>query len=119
VDKPVRLDPKPVEAPPQKPAEKPAEKPVTRFADKPTDKPAGKDAVRYVVQFGAFADATAARTTRLKAERMGLPTYSQQVETPAGKRWRVRLGPFNDRAAADKALATLRKGGLDGAVLTL
>lgn len=101
---------------PDKPA-KTAVKPPEKAADKKPD-PKASDA-RYVVQFGAFADVNAAREARQKAERMGLKTYAQQVDTPQGKRIRVRLGPFADKAEADKALATLRKGGLNGNVLTL
>lgn len=110
---------------PVKPAEKPADKPADKAADKPSAKPLGKPAdkdktlVRYVVQFGAFADAASAQEARLKAERQGLKTYAQQVDTPQGKRIRVRLGPFTDKAEADKAAAALRKAGLPGAVLTL
>jgi DedD protein len=105
---------------PEKAAEKPA-KPVVKPAEKPADKKPEPKAAdnRYVVQFGAFADVNAAREARQKAERMGLKTYAQQVDTPQGKRIRVRLGPFADKAEADKALATLRKGGLNGNVLTL
>ena len=110
---------KPVRKPAEKPAEKSVEKPPAKAAVKPDTKPDTKVATRYVVQFGAFADANAARETRQKAERLGLKTYAQQVDTPAGKRVRVRLGPFSDRAEAEKALATLRKGGLTGAILTL
>ena len=100
----------------EKPA-KPAVKPAEKSADKKPE-PKAADS-RYVVQFGAFADVNAAREARQKAERMGLKTYAQQVDTPQGKRIRVRLGPFADKAEADKALATLRKGGLNGNVLTL
>jgi DedD protein len=109
-----------------RPAEKLTEKPAEKTVDKkPVDKkPEAKaDAkasdTRYVVQFGAFADVNAAREARQKAERLGLRTYAQQVDTPQGKRVRVRLGPFADKAEADKALATLRKGGLNGNILTL
>ena len=105
----------------EKTPEKAAQKAPLKPADKKPDaKPDGKAGdARYVVQFGAFADVNAARDARQKAERMGLKTYAQQVETPQGKRIRVRLGPFADKADADKALATLRKGGLNGNVLTL
>lgn len=104
-----------------KPQAKPADKTTDKTADKKPDaKPDNKAGdTRYVVQFGAFADVNAARETRQKAERMGLKTYAQQVDTPQGKRIRVRLGPFADKAEADKALATLRKGGLNGNVLAL
>lgn len=100
-----------------KPAAKTAEKTAEKAADKKPDAKASD--TRYVVQFGAFADVKAARETRQKAERMGLKTYAQQVDTPQGKRIRVRLGPFADKAEAEKALATLRKGGLNGNILTL
>jgi DedD protein len=71
------------------------------------------------VQFGAFADATSAQAARTKVEKLGIKTYAQQVDTPAGKRTRVRVGPFADKAEADKANAALRKAGMAGSVLTL
>lgn len=103
----------------RKAADKVATRPETKAEAKPAAKAEDKAGTRYVVQFGAFADANSARETRQKAERLGLKTYAQQVDTPAGKRIRVRLGPFADRAEAEKALTTLRKGGLSGAILTL
>lgn len=138
-DAPVKPAPKPV-APAEakvavKQAEKPAEKQGDKAKDKPKDKPtdksadkakekdkakpSDKDQTRYVVQFGAFADAGSAHEARMKAEKLGLKTYAQQVDTPQGKRIRVRLGPFTDKADADKAAATLRKANLPGSVLTL
>ncbi|MDE2400608.1 MAG: SPOR domain-containing protein [Burkholderiales bacterium] len=74
---------------------------------------------RYVVQIGAFADVPAAHEVRLKAERLGIKTYTQVVATASGKRIRVRVGPFTSKAEADKALAALRKAGLSSALLTL
>jgi DedD protein len=97
-----------------------AAKDAVKLPAKP-DKSADKDKTptRYVVQFGAFADANTAHEARMKVERLGLKTYTQQVDTPGGKRIRVRMGPFADKAEADKAIATMRKAGLSGAVLTL
>jgi DedD protein len=115
--KPVAAKPEPAKALAQ--ADK---KPVTKPADKPADKkPAdkAKPNQRYVVQFGAFADNASAQAARAKAERAGLKTYAQTVDTPAGKRTRVRVGPYADKAEADKAQATLRKAGLAGSILTL
>lgn len=74
---------------------------------------------RYVLQVGAFAEASAARETRLKVEKLGLKTYTQVADTPAGSRIRVRVGPFATRDEADKALAKARSAGLAGVVLTL
>ena len=81
--------------------------------------PTAAAAGRFVLQVGAFADASAARETRLKAEKLGLKTYTQVAETPAGSRIRVRVGPFASREEADKALAKARGAGLSGVVLTL
>jgi len=86
-------------------------------AEKPEK--AGADAGRFVVQVGAFADAAAARETRLKVEKLGLKTYTQVASTSAGNRIRVRVGPFASRGEADKALAKARSAGLTAVVLTL
>ena len=77
------------------------------------------DTGRFVVQVGAFADSAAAHETRLKAEKLGLKTYTQVAATSSGNRIRVRLGPFTSRADADKALAKARGAGLTAVVLTL
>lgn len=93
-----------------------AAKPVAA-ADK--DKSASSVAVRYVVQIGAYSDVPSAHEVRMKAERAGLKTYTQVIGADANKKIRVRLGPFEDKAAADKAMATLKKAGLPGGLLTL
>ncbi len=76
-------------------------------------------AARFVVQVGAFADPASAREVRLKMEKLGLKTYTQVAETAAGKRIRVRLGPFATRAEADKAQARSKEAGIAAVVLTL
>lgn len=82
-------------------------------------KPSAADGGRFVVQVGAFAETGAARETRLKVEKLGLKTYTQVVETDAGKRIRVRVGPFASRDEADKAASKIKAAGLAPAVLTL
>lgn len=74
---------------------------------------------RFVVQAGAFADAHAAQAVRNKIEKAGFKTYTQVVDTPQGKRVRVRVGPFDSRDEAARALHKLQALGLSGAVLTL
>ncbi len=80
---------------------------------------AAADAGRYVVQVGAFAEADAARETRARVEKLGMKTYTQVAQTPAGSRIRVRVGPFGTRAEADAALARAKAAGLNAVVLTL
>lgn len=105
---------------PTKPADK---KPVVaaKPEPKPDPKAAAKDDAdtRYIVQVGAFGDTTTAHAARMKVERLGIKTYTQAVDTPAGKKIRVRVGPYANKAEADKAMAALRKAGLTGALLTL
>lgn len=86
---------------------------------KDSPKPAAADGQRFIVQVGAFSDPVKARETRLKVERAGLTTYTQVVDTPEGKRTRVRVGPFASRAEADKAAARIQGLDLPAAILAL
>lgn len=81
-----------------------------------TDKPATGNE-RIMVQVGAFADVERAREVRLKLERAGFKTYTNVVETPQGKRIRVRMGPFATKAEAEKAAARARALGLSASLL--
>ncbi|MFY9476337.1 MAG: SPOR domain-containing protein [Aquabacterium sp.] len=106
-----------------KPADKKPATPAKPEA-KPETKPAAKDSkedadTRYIVQVGAFGDNTTAHAARMKVERLGIKTYTQAVDTPSGKKIRVRVGPYTNKADADKAIAALRKAGLAGQLLTL
>ncbi len=74
---------------------------------------------RFVVQVGAFADVGKARDARQKVERAGLKTYTNVAETKDGKRIRVRVGPFANRAEADKAADKIKGLDLPAAILTL
>jgi DedD protein len=107
-------------AAPAEPAQAPAPKPVK--ASEPvveTAKPAAPPAGRFVVQIGAFAEASAVRDVRSKAQKAGLSTFTQTVNTADGQRTRVRVGPFASREEAEKAAAQAKAAGLTGAVLTL
>ena len=74
---------------------------------------------RFVVQVGAFADAATAGSTRSKVEKLGMKTYTQSVDTSAGKRIRVRVGPFASRDEADKAAARIKSAGFGPQVIAL
>lgn len=126
--------PEVVQAPPA-PAPKPAPAPVAE-APKPAAQPApaptpaptpaaspppaaAEQAARYVVQAGAYLDADSLRQARQRVEKLGLKTYTQVVETPGGKRTRVRVGPFENRGEADAVAARIKATGLSVVVLTL
>lgn len=83
------------------------------------DASAKEEAVpRYVVQVGAYAEEAKVREVRAKLEKAGLKTYTQQAETKEGKRTRVRMGPFTNKAEAEKALAKAKGLQLQATLLT-
>ena len=134
---PAKPEAKPEHKPEPKPESKPAQehKPTPRPDDaararallegRPAEPAAAAAAAtkaddnRFIVQVGAFADSDKAREARTKVERAGMKTYTQVVDTKDGKRTRVRVGPFSDRAEADKAAARIKALDLSASVLTL
>lgn len=118
--------PKPESAPAPKTESKQAVKPeppadATRAKALLEGKAAAETAAegRFVVQVGAFADPDKAREARARLERAGLKTYTHVAETKAGKRIRVRVGPFPSRADADKAASKIKGLDMPAAILTL
>lgn len=130
-DKPAAKAPaKPVD----KVAEKPAAKPVEKQVDKPAAKPdeskraaailagqagdasAAKAAGDYLVLIGAFSNEANVRTLKSKLGEQGIKAYSEPLDTPQGRKTRVRAGPFATREAAEKALAKMQKIGVSGVV---
>ena len=81
--------------------------------------PATPAAARYVVQAGAYSEAPKLRDARAKIEGLGLKTYTQVIDTEAGQRTRVRVGPFNTREEAEAIAAKVKRSGLPESVLTL
>ncbi len=71
------------------------------------------------MQAGAYADAKSAQEVRRRIEAAGLKTYTQVIDTRAGKRVRVRVGPFASRSQAEQALRRIEGLGIQAAVLGL
>ena len=115
---PVVAAAKPVSVPP------PPATPVAAIPEPVTPAPAtiAKPAVDtsktgFAVQVGAFADASAATALRDKLRTAGFNTFTDTVNTEAGMRTRVRIGPAMNRAEADALNASVKaKMGLDGMV---
>jgi len=74
---------------------------------------------RFVVQAGAYSDATKLREARSKIERLGLKTYTQVIDSDKGSRTRVRVGPFESRAEAEAVAEKIKRVGVPSAILTL
>lgn len=99
------------------PAVAPAATPAPAPAPGPASAPAA--AGRFVVQVGAYTDARTLKEARGKVEKLGLQTYTQVIEGDAGKRTRVRLGPYATRAEAEAAADKLKRAGLPANILAL
>lgn len=125
VEKPVAKPEKPA-AKPEKPVEKPAEKTVAKHDDAKRAaailaghaadaSPAAKSG-EYLVLIGAFANEANVKNLKAKLGEQGIKTISEPLDTPQGKKTRLRAGPFASKDAADKALDKMRKIGVSGVV---
>jgi DedD protein len=122
--------PAPASAPAHTPAPSPAKTPADAdrarallegkpAAPAPAPAPAAAASERLVVQVGAFSEEAGARAVRQKLEAAGLKTYTQVTQTADGRRIRVRLGPYESRAEAEKVAARVKALGVSASVLTL
>ena len=125
--------PKPAPTPAPKPAVlAPAPGAPAAVASKPTSEDgararalldgqsaASAPSTRVVVQVGAYTEPAKLAEARQRVEKLGFKTYTQVVQTDAGQRTRVRVGPFATRAEADQAAARIKASGLPAAILAL
>jgi len=116
--KPVATAPTKAEAAKPETAKPEAPKPAsTPAAPKPT--PAGAPATGFAVQLSAPSVEADAIALRDRARAQGLSAFVQPVETDSGRRYRVRVGPVADRAAAQSlSEETAAKLGNKGIIVT-
>lgn len=77
--------------------------------------PAAKSG-EFVVLIGAFANEANVKNLKSKLGEQNIKTYSEPLDTPQGKKTRVRAGPFPNREAAEKALDKMQRIGVSGVV---
>ena len=117
----VKLE-KPVEKTPLKPVEKPpaktddAKRAAAILSGQSAEaKPAEKSG-EYLILIGAFSNEANVKNLKSKLGEQGIKTFSEPLDTPQGKKTRVRAGPFSTREAADKALEKMQRIGVSGTV---
>jgi DedD protein len=95
-------------------------KPVAKAEPKPSvETPADKASVssqHFVVQLGAFSNAENVQQLRDRLTAVGVATYTEKL--PSGAT-RVRVGPYADKAQADKVLAKINAAGVQAQVVPL
>lgn len=133
VDKPADKKPAKPEKTPEKAAEKPvmaktAEKPVVDASRNDDAKraaailagqgesKAGAKGGEFLVLIGAFSNEDNVRHLKAKLGEQGVKTFSEPLDTPQGRKIRLRAGPFPSREAADKALDKMKRIGVSGVV---
>jgi DedD protein len=107
-------------------SEKPAKAPVADAqraaailgdaSDAPPNSGAGQHAGQQVILIGAFANPANVKQLQSKIGELGIKTYTEPLDSPQGKKTRLRAGPFPNREAADKALDRLKRIGVAGVV---
>jgi rare lipoprotein A len=82
---------------------------VTEEAAKQTKRP--EEEVMYEVQVGAFEDHDQAQTVLDQVREWFPKAYIAPRQGPEGAYYRVRVGPFTDKAAAQRIASRLTRGG--------
>lgn len=130
VKEPVKVLAKPEKAAEKSPlakVEKPAEKPLARDDDAKRAaailsgqalgaKPAATKSGEFLVLIGAFSNEANVKTLKAKLNEQGIKMFTEPLDTPQGKKTRVRAGPFPNREAAVKAQAKMQRIGVSGVV---
>jgi DedD protein len=141
VKPPVKAAEKPVVKPAPKTPEKPAVKKAEKSADKKIEggtrsgaddaqrasallagktveelPPVKKSNGSRVIRIGAFANPENAKQLQSRLAAAGVNAYAEVIDTPEGKKTRVRAGPFQTREAAEKALGKMKGIGVNGVV---
>ena len=73
-------------------------------------------AAGYYINVGLFANEANARKAQARLLNEGLPAFRQELDSPKGRRIRVRVGPYDTRAAADNAAGAIRAMALEAVV---
>lgn len=71
---------------------------------------------QYLILIGAFSNPANVKQLQTKISELGIKVFTEPLDTPDGKKTRVRAGPFPNREAADKALDKMKRIGVNGVV---
>lgn len=111
----VEIPPAKAEAEKPKPAEEPAAKKPAKsnLTLKDESKTAVEENSAFVVQLGAFSNASKTDELKQRVQELGLSSYTDR----SGELTRLRVGPFKSRDAASAAAAKLELAGIHGQVM--
>lgn len=92
------------------------------LSGKMPDTPSTKEAApakdgQHVVLIGAFTNEGNVKNLKNKLGELNIPVYTEPLDSPQGRKTRVRAGPFPNRGAAEKALEKMKRIGVSGVVV--
>ena len=79
--------------------------------------PAGTQGFTYYLQAGAFRELNDAESTKAKLALMGVAATIAERKSELGTLYRVRVGPFSEIEAMNRARVRLSDNGVDAAVV--
>lgn len=86
-------------------------------APAPAPAPAAEEKITYFLQAGAFRDMDDAENTRAKLALLGFEAAISEKPGDNGSLYRVRIGPFAQADAMNKARSKLLDSGIDVAIV--
>jgi cell division protein FtsN len=91
----------------------------SRLGQTPDTAAPGADPFTYFVQAGAYRTPEDAETQRAKLARLGITADVSEREQAGRTVYRVRVGPFNQKALADLTQEQLEVNGVDAALVRI
>ncbi len=85
-------------------------------SDKEPKKPAGNGA--FTIQIGVFSEIGNVKQLALKLQNIGFTSRTETITTPAGKKFRLKVGNFASRQKAAYELIKIKDAGLPGMVVS-
>ncbi len=95
---------------------KDAQRAAAILGGKAVDNPASSANSQFVILIGAFANPGNVKLLQTKIGELGVRVFTEPLDTPGGRKTRVRAGPFPSKEAAQKALDKMKRIGVNGVV---
>lgn len=93
--------------------------PAAILSGQPVSSAPAADPLSYQVQAGAYGSQAEAEQQRAKLAMMGLEAHVQERDVNGRTMYRVRIGPFAQRDAAEEIRVRLQGAGIDSALVRI
>ena len=107
----------PTAPPPPTPTPTPSSSPTAATAATPSIAAANDEKFTYYLQAGAFREIADAENTKAKLALLGVAATVAERRSELGSLFRVRIGPFTEVEAMNRARSRLSDNGVDAAVV--